>query len=278
MPEGIELLAASNANVPQANVSPGVLFDTHAHYDDGAFDNDRDELLARLPACGIGCVINIGYDIASSEAGRCLAGMYGHIWFTAGIHPHNAAGAPENFETRLSAILTDEKAVALGEIGLDYYYDHSPRARQREVFARQLVLAGERGAPVVIHDRDAHDDIIDILHAHRGLLNGGVMHCFSGGRELAAKALDLGLYIAFGGALTFKNAHELAGAAAFTPRDRLLLETDCPYLSPVPYRGRRNDSTRLGIIADRLARIRGVSVADIAEATAENAKMLFLSP
>jgi len=254
---------------------PGALFDTHTHYDDDAYDGDREELLAGLSSRGVGYVVNVGYDLSSSEAGRRLAEDFSFIWYAAGVHPHNAAEAPDGFEALLLGLLKGSKAVALGEIGLDYYYDHSPRECQREVFARQLALAGEAGMPVVIHDRDAHGDIIDILNAYKGRLHGGVMHCFSGGRGLAEQALDLGLYIAFGGALTFKNAHDLVNAAAFTPHDRLLLETDCPYLSPVPFRGRRNDSSRLGIIAERMAQIRGVSTDEIAQLTTDNAKRLF---
>ena len=255
-----------------------LLIDTHTHYDNEAFEGDRDSLLPTLVSRGIAYVVNMGYDIESSKTSRDLAARYDFIWFAAGIHPHDAAGAPPDFEKAIAEILNDGKAVALGEIGLDYHYDYSPREKQREVFARQISLAGGLGMPVVIHDRDAHADIIDILSAHKDELRGGVCHCFSGDRRLAGQALELGLYIAFGGALTFKNSREIADAAAYTPSDRLLLETDCPYLSPAPYRGRRNDSTRLGIIAERVAQIRGADVDEIAKITAENAKKLFSIP
>jgi len=251
------------------------LFDTHAHYDDDAYNGDRDALLSGLPSNGVEHVINIGYDIGSSEKSRELSYQYDFIRFAAGIHPHNAADAPADFEIPLARLLDDEKAVALGEIGLDYYYDHSPRDIQKVIFARQLVLAGKLGIPVIIHDRDAHPDIIDMLRAHRDMLSGGVLHCFSGDRKLAEQALDIGFYIAFGGAVTFKNTHDLADAAVYTPDDRLLLETDCPYLSPAPYRGRRNDSTRLAIIAERLAQIRNSDTGRIGDITTENAKRLF---
>ena len=152
------------------------LFDTHAHYDDDAYDGDRDSLLSGLSSKGVAHVINIGYDIDSSEASRALSSQYDFIRFAAGVHPHNAADAPPDFENALTRLLDDERAVALGEIGLDYYYDHSPRNIQKEIFARQLTLAGKLGIPVIIHDRDAHSDIIDMLRAHGDTLSGGVLH------------------------------------------------------------------------------------------------------
>lgn len=252
-----------------------LLFDTHAHYGDGAFDTDRDGLLAGLAALGVAYVVNIGYDIESSEFGRDLSSRYDYIYYAAGIHPHDAADAPQGFETGLTDLLNGEKAVALGEIGLDYHYGLSPRDVQKDVFAKQLALAGKLRVPVVIHDREAHSDVLDILLAHKSVLCGGVMHCFSGDRDFAAKTLGLGFYIAFGGTLTFKNSGELADAAAYVPADRLLLETDCPYLSPAPYRGRRNDSSRLSVIARRLAQIRGESADGIADVTTVNAKNFF---
>ena len=254
----------------------GILFDTHTHYDDQAYDGDRDSVLSGLAAHGVRYVVNAGCDIASSEAGRELAARYDFIWFTAGIHPHDAAKAPRDFENGLSKILEDKKAVALGEIGLDYHYDFSPREIQKEIFARQLSLACGLGIPVIIHDREAHADIIDMLAARKDLLCGGVYHCFSGDRKLAGKALELGFHIAFGGALTFKNNHELRDAAAYTPSDRFLLETDCPYLSPAPYRGKRNDSSRLSVIAGRAAQIKGMETDEIADITTGNAKKLFM--
>lgn len=255
-----------------------LLFDTHAHYDDEKFDGDRDTILCGLATYGISHVINVGSDIESSEKGRGLASRYGFISFAAGIHPHCAAEAPPDFEEALTRFFRGDAftaAVALGEIGLDYHYDFSPRGRQREVFARQLALAGQLGIPVIIHDREAHADVIDILKAHSGSLHGGVFHCFSGDRRLAAQALDLGMHIAFGGALTFKKSDELADAAAYVPYDRLLIETDCPYLSPEPFRGQRNDSSRIGLVAARLAQIRNLELDETAMLTNENAKRLF---
>ena len=268
----------SPSSTPDMHGTPYSLFDTHAHYDDDAYDADRDEVLRGLASNGVAYVVNVGYDIGSSVKSRELSAQYWFIRFAAGIHPHDAAKAPRDFETDISELLKDKKAAALGEIGLDYHYDFSPRDVQREIFERQLALAGKTGFPVVIHDREAHSDVIDILRAGRGLLHGGIMHCFSGDVRLAGQALDLGLHIAFGGALTFKNSSGLAEAAAYTPADRLLLETDSPYMSPVPFRGKRNDSTRLRYIIERMAQIRAQSVSEIAEITTANAKKLFGFP
>ncbi|MCL2060191.1 MAG: TatD family hydrolase [Oscillospiraceae bacterium] len=255
-----------------------MFIDTHAHYDDAAYDDDRDAVLMSLADSGVAHVVNAGSDLASSEVGRDLSACYAFMWYAAGIHPHAAADAPPGFEGALTALLDGEKAVALGEIGLDYHYDYSPRGKQREVFERQLVLAGRLKVPVIIHDREAHDDVMDMLRAHRQHLRGGVLHCFTGDRRLAERAVDIDFYIAFGGAITFKNSQDISEAAAYVPPDRLLLETDCPYMSPAPFRGRRNDSTKLGVIARRMAEIRGRSEEYIAQVTAENAKRLFSIP
>jgi TatD DNase family protein len=252
-----------------------LLFDTHAHYDDGRFDADRDELLASLPGLGVGYVLNVGTDIRTSHIGLELARRHGHVWAAAGIHPHEAGAAPQDFEEGLQALLGFGKAVAVGEIGLDYHYDFSPRQLQREVFARQLALAGELGMPVVIHEREARDDALAIVGEHRGRLRGGVFHCFMGGMDMLERVLDLGFHVAFGGALTFKNAAGLAECAARVPDGRLLIETDAPYMAPEPFRGRRNDSSKLPLVAARLAQIRGVPAGDIGRVACENAKRLF---
>jgi TatD DNase family protein len=252
-----------------------LFFDTHAHYDDARYDGDRDAVLSGLKSKGVAYVVNAGSDADSSKAGLALSERYDYIWFAAGIHPHCAADAPDDFETALAELSGHEKAVAIGEIGLDYHYDFSPRERQKEVFSRQLALAGKMGAPVIIHNREADDDIVGILKAHAGEFAGGVFHCFSGDRALAKKALDLGFHIAFGGAITFKNSGRLAEAAAYVPMDRLLIETDCPYMTPEPHRGRRNDSSKISIVAERLAMIKGVSAESVADLTAVNAKKLF---
>ena len=251
------------------------LFDTHTHYDDDKYDGDRDAVLSGLAGAGIEYILNASYDLNSSEASRALSARYSNIWFAAGIHPHNAAAAPAVFEESLERFFADPKAVALGETGLDYHYDFSPRKTQKDVFDRQLALACKLGRPVIVHDREAHDDVMDILHAYKDSLNGGVYHCFTGDRRLAGRALQLGFHIAFGGALTFKNSVDIVDAAEYAPLDRILLETDCPYMSPAPFRGRRNDSSRLSIIAERMAQIKGASVNEIASATTMNALQLF---
>ena len=250
-------------------------FDTHAHYDDGRFDGDRDAVLSGLASKGVAYVINAGSDLRSSEFSRELSGRYGFMWFAAGVHPHGAAEAPADFEAALADLYRCEKAVAIGEIGLDYHYDFSPRDCQKDVFSRQLALACEVGAPVIIHNREADDDVIDIVKAYAGEIRGGVFHCFSGDRRLAKEVLDLGFHIAFGGALTFKGARAAADAAAYAPMDRLLIETDCPYMAPEPHRGRRNDSSMIRLVAARLAQIKGVTAEDAAETTTGNAKALF---
>jgi TatD DNase family protein len=252
-----------------------LLFDTHAHYDDARFDIDRDALLPSLPAHGIGYVLNVGVDMESSRKASALARAYAHVWAAAGIHPHDAAGAPPDFEDELAGMFAFEKVVAVGEIGLDYHYDMSPRAVQRGVFERQLALACKLRKPVVIHARDAHGDAIDIVREHRRELCGGVFHCFTSGPDALEPVLELGFHVAFGGAATFRNAGGIAAAAANTPSGRLLIETDAPYMSPEPFRGKRNDSTRLPLVVERLAGIRGVPPGDIAELTRENAKRLF---
>ena len=254
------------------------MFDTHTHYDDEIFDGDRDDVICSLASAGVSHVLNASYDLKSSEASRELSARYGFIWRAAGIHPHNAAGAPPGYEKALEHLLSGDKAVALGEIGLDYHYDFSPRDVQREVFEKQLTLACKLGVPVIIHEREANEDVLDILRACRGALRGGVYHCFMGDRGLAARVLELGFHIAFGGALTFKKSDHIADAAAYAPSDRILLETDCPYMSPAPFRGKRNDSTRLALIAERAAQIRKIDIDEIAEITTENAKRLFMIP
>ncbi|MDR3121023.1 MAG: TatD family hydrolase, partial [Clostridiales bacterium] len=245
------------------------LFDTHAHYDHERFDGDRDAVLAGLSDYCY--VVNVGSDLASSERSIELARKYPFVWAAAGIHPHCASAAPEDFEAAFTALFADVRVVAVGEIGLDYHYDFSPRERQKEVFARQLALAGRLKKPVVIHDREAHADVLDIARAHRDDFCGGEFHSFSGDRALLRDALDLGYYIAFGGMLTFKKSFALAEAAVYVPPDRLLIETDCPYLAPEPYRGQRTDAPRVGLVAARLAELRRADAEEIARLTCENA-------
>ncbi len=250
-----------------------MFFDSHAHYNDDAFSDDRDALLASLPLSGVDAIVNIGDDLEASAASIAIAEKYPFAYAAVGIHPQNAEELDESALSALERMTAHEKVVAIGEIGLDYYYGNDNREVQKNALIRQLALAEKVGLPVVIHDRDAHGDTMDILKSH--LKSGGVMHCFSGGVELAREVLRLGMYIALGGVVTYKNAVKTVEVAKMVPPDRLLLETDCPYLSPVPCRGKRNSSLNLRYTAEKIAEIRGTTVEVIAAETSANAKRLF---
>lgn len=246
-----------------------MLFDSHAHYDDARFDGDRDALLTSLASHGVGYVANIGADMKSSRAVAALAARYAFCYAAVGVHPHDAKDFCERDCDELAALLQQPRVTALGEIGLDYHYDLSERDVQRRVFARQMELARALRVPVVIHEREALVDTLSVLRAFPDVR--GVLHCFSGSVETAREVLSLGYMISFGGVITFKNARRALDAARFVPDDRLLLETDCPYLAPEPCRGQRNDSTLMRHTAERLAELRGVPAAHIARVTTENA-------
>lgn len=249
-------------------------FDTHAHYDDEQFEPDRDAVLAQLPAAGVSLVLNPGCDLASSRTAAALAERWPHVYAAAGLHPENCAGCGEADFAALRALCAAERVVAVGEIGLDYYWaENPPREFQQAVFRRQLAMAQELGLPVIVHDRDAHGDCMDIVSDYPGLR--GVFHCFSGSPEMAAELLKRGWYLGFDGPVTYKNARRAPEVAALCPMDRLLLETDSPYLSPVPRRGQRNDSRSLPLIAARLAEIKGCTAEEIARASMENGRRLF---
>lgn len=254
-----------------------MIFESHAHYDDGAFDPDRESLLAALPDNGIGYVINVAADLSSVRSTAALMEKYPYIYGALGIHP---SGAPElneeNFQW-LKEQLALPKAVAVGEIGLDYYWDKEKeaQARQREWFARQLELAKETGKPVIIHSRDAAKDTWDVMQGQGAKDISGVIHCFSYTKETAREFLKWGYYFGIGGVLTFKNAKKLKEAAAYIPLDRILLETDSPYLAPEPDRGKRNTSLNLPYVVSALAQIKGVSCEEVEEITCRNAKTLF---
>ncbi|QAT48799.1 TatD family deoxyribonuclease [Caproiciproducens sp. NJN-50] len=249
------------------------IFDSHAHYDDEAFDTDRDELLASLPEKGVCHVVDCGADLPSSRAAIALAAKYGYFSAAAGIHPEEAKNAPDGWEKALEALLSDPHIVAVGEIGLDYHFEeNAPREVQKELFERQILLAKRHGLPVIVHDRDAHGDTMELLRRHRPQ---GVIHCFSGSAEMAAEAVRLGMYIGVGGSVTFKNARVPVEVVKSLPPDRLLLETDCPYLAPVPFRGRRNDSSLIACVAEKVAEIRGGNPQDILNLAKKNAEDLF---
>lgn len=248
------------------------IFDSHAHYDDERFNDDRDAVLSALPGQGIVGVVNAASDLGSSRAGFELSARYPFLWFAAGVHPHEAQQAPQDYLDQIATLLREPKAVALGEIGLDYHYDFSPRDVQRRVFEQQLALAKELDKPVIIHDREAHGETLELLKKYRPK---GVVHCFSGSAEMAAEVSKLGLYVGFTGVITFKNAKKTVAAAAAVPQGQLLIETDCPYMAPEPHRGKRCDSSMLEYTARGLAEARATTVQEILHTTCANACTLF---
>lgn len=249
------------------------IFDSHAHYDDEAFDGDRESVLNELPRKGICRVINCGADLKSSQASVKLAANYPYIYAAVGIHPECAKDAPEGYDVQLDSLLTENKAVAVGEIGLDYHFeDNAPKEVQKAVFETQIRLAQKHGLPVIVHDRDAHGDTLEILQK---LKPSGVVHCFSGSVEMANEVIRLGMYIGLGGAVTFKNARVPVEVAAAIPLERMLMETDCPYMAPVPFRGKRNDSTLIAYTAAKIAEIRGITIETVLNASRQNAEALF---
>ena len=250
-----------------------LIFDTHAHYDDDAFDADRDALLAALPAQGVGLVVDPGCDLESSRKALAIAQRHPHVYAAVGYHPENISDTAIDLDA-IEDMTRHPKAVAIGEIGLDYHWaENAPREVQQEVFRSQLSLAVRLDLPVIVHDRDAHADSLAIVKEFPRLR--GVFHCFSGSVEMARELLALGWYLGFDGPVTYKNARKAVEVAQIVPSDRLLIETDAPYLSPVPLRGSRNDSRNLFYVARRLAEIRGVSEEEIISQTMENGKRLF---
>lgn len=248
------------------------IFDTHAHYMISDFGEELDALLAELPSRNVERVLAIGCDLPSSEEEIALAARYNYIYATAGIHPENAANLPNDWEIRLERLLKCEKVVALGEIGLDYHYPEPPKDVQHTVFIKQLEIANRLNLPVVIHSRDASGDMLKILKEYKPR---GVVHCFSGSAETAREVIKLGMYIGFTGVLTFKNSKKAQAACAEVPIDRLLLETDCPYMAPVPHRGERCDSSMIKFTAEKMAEIKGVGAEEMIEIARENAERLF---
>lgn len=250
------------------------IFDTHAHYDDSRFDGDRDAVLAALPEAGVELVLDPGCDLPSSRAAAALAERYGHVYAAAGIHPENCAGFQDTDLAALRQLLAQPKVTAIGEIGLDYYWaENPPRDFQQMVFRKQLALAEELDLPVIVHDREAHGDILEIVKEFPGVR--GVFHCFSGSPEMAEELLKRGWYLGFDGPVTYKNARRAPEVVAVTPLDRIVVETDAPYMSPVPNRGRRNDSRNLPYIVEKLAEWKGISPEEMAAHTWNNGLRLF---
>ncbi|NLW21274.1 MAG: TatD family hydrolase [Clostridiales bacterium] len=257
---------------------PLQLFDTHCHLDDARFDEDRDQLIASLPGQGVARVLTCGSDLASSRDGLDLARRHEGVFTAAGIHPHEAARAREGDLAAIARLLKEPKVVALGEIGLDFHYDFSPRDTQLELLNAQLDLALEARLPVVLHVREAHGAMLDLLRGRRGRLPGGVLHCYSGSDQSALLYQEMGFYISFAGPITFKNADKLRQAALAVRPERLLIETDSPYLAPVPHRGKRNDPAKVVEVARALAELFNLQLPELARLTWCNANTLFGLP
>lgn len=249
-------------------------FDTHAHYDAEQFDADRDQVLSALPAAGVVLAVDPGCDLPSSRAALALAERYPFLYAAVGYHPENCAPYREEDLDQIRDMARHPKCVAIGEIGLDYYWaENPPRALQQRVFRDQLALAAELALPVIVHDREAHGDSLEIVREFPEVR--GVFHCFSGSAEMAKELVGLGWMISFTGVLTYKNARKALEAAAAVPLDRLMIETDSPYMAPVPCRGQRNDSRNLVYICEKLAELKGVSPGECARITLENGKRFF---
>ena len=251
------------------------IFDTHAHYDDEAFDEDRDALLAELPENGIARVVNVGASLASCGRTIELMNRYDYIYGAIGVHPSETAELNDEAFEWLRQQCQLEKCVAVGEIGLDYYWDEPDRELQKEWFRRQLNLARELAKPVIIHSRDAAKDTVDLMTEEHAEEIGGVIHCYSYTKETAEVFLKMGFYFGIGGVLTFKNAKKLKEAVAYIPLDRIVLETDCPYLAPEPNRGKRNSSMNIPYVVKALAEIKGVEEETVRKAAWENAHKMY---
>ncbi len=250
------------------------VFDTHAHYDDERFDSDRHELLCGMDASGVELILNPGCDIATSRFAVELAKKYPFVYAAVGVHPHAANEVTPALIDELRELARFEKVRAIGEIGLDYHWeDDPPRPVQKEAFAAQLALAEELKLPVIIHDRDAHADCLDVIKAFPNVK--GVLHCYSGSAEDAKTYVKMGWYLSFTGVITYKNARRALEAIEVIPKDRLMIETDSPYLTPVPNRGKRNDSTNVHYVARRMAEVLGIDAEEMARITLENGKRFF---
>lgn len=260
------------------------LVDTHAHLDFSQFDEDRDQVIERASKQGVTRVVTVGFNLNSSRQAVSLTDTYPNVWACVGVHPHEASQVSAHVIDDLRDLGEHPKVVGIGEIGLDYHRDQSPRDVQREVFKRELALAAEVGKPVVVHDRDAHEDVMAIIGAWAESLCAssahlqsplGVVHCYSGDLVMAEQLFELGFYISVAGPVTFQNAHRLQHLVGCVPLERLLIETDCPFLSPHPYRGKRNEPANVKLIAQRIAEIKGVSLVRVSQTTTENARRLF---
>ncbi len=252
-----------------------MIFDSHAHYDDSKFDEDREALIASLPANGIGYVVNAGSSVESLRAIMDMADKYDHMYGALGIHPCDIEGLTDNDMDWIRQQSSHNKIVAIGEIGLDYYWEEENKENQIKWFEEQLALAGELKLPQIIHSREADLATQEILKSHKNDFHGGVIHCYSYSKESAGIYLNMGYYLGIGGVITFNNARKIKEVVEYAPMDRILLETDCPYLAPVPYRGKRNSSLYLEYVVEEIARIKNVSQQEVIDITCENAKRMF---
>lgn len=251
------------------------MIDSHAHYDDEKFDMDRDQVLRECVSHGITHIVNAGSNIESSKKSIELAEKYSFVYAAVGVHPHDASECNMNTIDTLTALSKTHKVIAIGEIGLDYHYDFSPREVQKEWFAKQIALARKLRLPIIIHDRESHKDVLDIIKSEKACEAGGVFHCFSGSKEMAREVLNLGFKIGLGGAITFKNAQKPIDVVHYVPLDMLLVETDCPYMAPEPHRGKRNWSGNIELILRKISEIKEIEYTLAEEATTNNAIHLF---
>ena len=252
-----------------------MIFDSHAHYDDKAFNEDRDEVVSGLYQAGVGAVVNVGASLRGVRDTAALAEKYPFVYGAVGIHPDHVDQLNDEVIEEMRTLCGREKIVAVGEIGLDYYWDKNPRKMQQEWFVRQLSMAKEVNLPVNIHSREAAKDTFDIIKQEHAGSTGGVIHCYSGSKEMARDYLNMGYYLGVGGVVTFKNARVLKEVVEYAPLDRILVETDCPYLAPAPFRGKRNMSSLLSYVLDTIAALKGVSREEAERATWENAVEMY---
>ncbi len=250
------------------------LFDTHAHYDADAFDQDRMELLASMPEQGVELILNPGCDLATSRTAVELANRFPHVYAAVGVHPEECAGFDQSTLDELRTLAGDKRVKAIGEIGLDYYWEENPpREEQKKAFEAQLDLAEELALPVILHDREAHGDCLEIVRKHPNVR--GVYHCYSGSLEDAKTLVKLGWMLSFTGVITFKNARKALEVLEWLPMDRIMVETDSPYLTPVPFRGKRNDSSYVHLVAEKIAEVKGMDPEEVARIALENGRRFF---
>ena len=252
-----------------------LIFDTHSHYDDEAFDSDRETVLQALNEKGVGWLVDVGADIVTSRQALGLAKKYGFVYAALGVHPSETAAVDEKDMDWLRENCRDEKVVAVGEIGLDYHWEEPDRECQRKWFLRQIELAKEVSLPIIVHSRDAAEETMEIIRRAKAYECGGVIHCYSYSPEMAKQYVDMGFYIGVGGVITFKNAKKLKRTVEEIPPDRIVLETDCPYMAPEPNRGKRNDSSQLIYVAEKIGELKGMDPAEVIRITTENARTLY---